>query len=205
MTTKDLDRELADALGRDDFTRIWLQRTDESLQRDIQRIDPTIVSESLDELLIYMRETQANDPFALLQPLMPGPGQGQILNYREMNLELALFIAQLTGAAVYADSRMYWNQMLMHASAGGEDEKAPPWAPLLDTLAGLTVTTELNSYITHELRDSYRQGRFRRMMRRIGNTIASGECPDVQHLVHLLKLSAQRTESEWNSCATTTE
>jgi hypothetical protein len=54
----------------------------------------------------YMRKQHAADPLALIQPMKPGKDGGQLQVMRGVNFELAMFLAQLTGAALYSDQRL---------------------------------------------------------------------------------------------------
>jgi hypothetical protein len=100
------DLELGVALGEDDFKRALARLSDESLRRQIKRSSPDIPDEMIDKVIKYMRKQHAADPLALIQPLAPGTEGGQLMVMRGVNFELALFIAQLTGAIIYSDQRL---------------------------------------------------------------------------------------------------
>lgn len=56
-------------LAKDDFKRGTLRLPDELLQDFIHRSSPGLSSEQLKRTIKYMKEQQAQDPLALLQPM----------------------------------------------------------------------------------------------------------------------------------------
>lgn len=100
------DLELGYALGRDDMKRMLARLPDEDLRRQIRESDPKLSGEKITETIAYIRKEHAADPLALIQPLIPGEASGQLQVMRGVNFELALFLAQLTGAAIYSDQRL---------------------------------------------------------------------------------------------------
>ena len=100
------DLELGYALGRDDMKRMLARLPDKDLRRQIRESDPKLSDEKITETIAYIRKEHAADPLALIQPLVPGKPGGQLQVMRGVNFELALFLAQLTGAAIYSDQRL---------------------------------------------------------------------------------------------------
>ena len=100
------DLEVGYALGRDDMKRMLARLPDEDLHRQIRGSDPKLSDEKIAETIAYIRKEHAADPLALIQPLVPGEAGGQLQVMRGVNFELALFLAQLTGAAIYSDQRL---------------------------------------------------------------------------------------------------
>jgi len=54
-------------------------------------------------VIAYIRREQAADPLALIHPLATDKGSGQLQVVRGVNFDLALFLAQLTGAVIYSE------------------------------------------------------------------------------------------------------
>lgn len=86
--------------------RMLARLPDEDLRRQIRESDPKLSGEKITETIAYIRKEHAADPLALIQPLIPGEASGQLQVMRGVNFELALFLAQLTGAAIYSDQRL---------------------------------------------------------------------------------------------------
>jgi hypothetical protein len=100
------DLELSHELGRDDLKRMLGRLPDEDLRRQIQESHPDLSDDKIAETIAYAREAHAADPLALIQPLATGKDGGQLMVMRGVNFELAFFLAQLTGAAIYSDQRL---------------------------------------------------------------------------------------------------
>ncbi len=100
------DLELGQELGRDDLKRMLARLPDEDLHRQIRESDPNLSDGRINEVIAYIRREHAADPLALIQSLVPGEAGGQLQVMRGVNFELALFLAQLTGSAIYSDQRL---------------------------------------------------------------------------------------------------
>jgi hypothetical protein len=100
------DLELGRALGEDDLKRTLARLSDASLKRQIKASSAELSDETVTQVIEYMRKKHAADPLALIQPLASGKDGGQLMVMRGVNFELALFLAQLTGAAIYSDQRL---------------------------------------------------------------------------------------------------
>ena len=100
------DLELSYELGRDDLKRMLARLPDEDLRRQIRESDSNLSDDKITEVIAYIRKEHAADPLALIQPLATGKDGAQLMVMRGVNFELALFLAQLTGAAIYSDQRL---------------------------------------------------------------------------------------------------
>jgi hypothetical protein len=100
------DLDLSYELGRDDLKRMIARLPDVDLRRQIRERDAEIPDDQIAEVVKYIRKEHAADPLALIQPLAAGKDGGQLVVMRGVNFELALFLAQLTGAAIYSDQRL---------------------------------------------------------------------------------------------------
>jgi hypothetical protein len=110
-------------LGRDDFERSLLQLPDEALVPMFSKSSPELSEAQVRDAITYMRSKREGDPFALLQILGVGEQFAQYLVIRCVNLEVALFIAQSTGAVIVTDVRALWSHLHLHtraAHANGE-------------------------------------------------------------------------------------
>lgn len=106
------DLHVASELGKDDLKRMIGRLPDESLRHQLRLSSPELVGAKLDEAINYIRTEHVRDPLALIQPLKPGKDDGQLQQFRSTNFELALFLAQLTGAAIYTDQKSTTNDLL---------------------------------------------------------------------------------------------
>ena len=196
------------ALMRDELERVMLRLPEDQLRRRVRQSQRDIGPVELERTIEYMKDKLANDPLALLQPVPPGKDGGEFQIFRGINLELALFVSHLTGAAIYTDEPGYWRQLHEHASAatgGGQD---PQWAPLAEKLVNLKFTIETNPLINLETRYAGKLGHVRRAFRRIWNTaLTHGENTDADEMVTTLATNLEnasvKAAVEWDTCSTT--
>jgi len=73
---------------------------EEDLRRQIRKSDPKLSDDTITDAIAYIRKEHATDPLGLIQPLATGKDGGQLMVMRGVNFELALFLAQLTGAII---------------------------------------------------------------------------------------------------------
>ena len=203
------EMRLGMALARDDFERVMLRLPEDELRQKARECQPDIGPELLDRTIEHMKEKLASDPFALLQPVTAGENAGEFQVYRGMSLELALFIAHLTGSAIYTDESAAWRQLHEHTSAAANVGQRSQWAPLAEKLASLIFTIETNPLISLETRKAGKLARTRRVFRRIWNTVLTqGEDADVDEIVKQLAISLEnasvRAGIEWNTCSAST-
>jgi hypothetical protein len=65
-----------------------------------------LTDDQITNVIAYIRRERAADPLALIQPLDADKGSGQLQVMRGVNFDLALFLAQLTGAIIYSEQRL---------------------------------------------------------------------------------------------------
>ena len=196
------------ALAQDDFQRMMLRMPEDQLRREIRERQPNITVGQLERAIQYKKEKLANDPLALLQPLSVGKDSGQIQVFRGMNLELALFVAHLTGAAIYTDEPAYWRQLHEQTSATKDVGQRFHWAPVAEKLRSLRFLVEANPLINLEARNAGKLGRMRRVFRRIWNTaLAHGNDADFDEVATQVADNLQNANvkagAEWDTCSTT--
>ena len=204
------EMQRGEALARDDLQRVTLRLPEDQLRRKVRKSEPAIGSELLERTIEYMKEELANDPLALLQPIQAGKGGGELQQFRGISLELALFFAHLTGAAIYSDEPAYWRLLHENTSATKDVGQGSQWAPLAEKLASLTFTIEANPLINWETRRAGRLGRIRRVFRCMWNTaLIQGEDAKVdeiaKQLAARLENASVKAGMEWDSCSTTTD
>jgi hypothetical protein len=158
-----------EALTKDDFMRTIFALPDESIKRQIRAAVPEISDERLSQTLEYMKEMRTLDPLALLQPLQSGKENAQYLvSHFGPNLELCLFIAQVTGSFVYTDSPHRWNEIL----AADDTERKPGGYNTAENLERIlsrqfTFLNQVDSRTALEIRGSAKLGEFRKLLKQV--------------------------------------
>jgi hypothetical protein len=185
-------------LAEDDFKRSLFRLPDSSLKRMIEDFRPNLHGISANDVFEYIRSLQKKDPLSLLQPLN---ADGQFQMTRGISLEVALFIAQLTGSAIYTDLDEYWQQLHTHARPAGTIPD-PRCAPIVDELRTTTLTVDGNPNTIRQLRWSGQWEATRGAIRRALNaTRQLGEAPIQRAIVETLardiQQSAHKMKKPW--------
>ena len=114
-------------LAEDDFRRSLRQLPPKTLAEHLKNAGPELSDEMLAEMVDYLRQEAEADPLALLQPLQSGKDRGHFHIHRGVNLELALYLAQVTGATPVTDNGALWEHLHLHTRASrdldGEGER----------------------------------------------------------------------------------
>jgi len=117
-------------LTQEDVERSMKRMPDEFWLAQLRRSKPGISDEEAAQVVDLMRRQQEHDPFALLQPVREGR-TGQLLMMRAVNLEIALFVAQVTGAVIVTDVSAMWRQLHAHTRvAASGRETSTSFGPL---------------------------------------------------------------------------
>lgn len=67
----------------------------------------------------------------------PGQDNAQLKIIKGFNLEIALFLAGLTGAFVYTDALLHWRHLHEHTRAGSTPQTDASWSPLTDAIKSI--------------------------------------------------------------------
>ena len=196
------EMRLGEALSRDELERQRLRLPEDVLRRKTRESQPDISPELLERRIEYMKERLVNDPFALLQPV-----QEELQVMSGMSLELALFVAHLTGSAIFTDAPSAWRQLHEHTGAATDVGRRSRWAPLAEKLVSVIFTIEANPQIILESRKAGKLARMRRVFRRIWNTaLTQVEVADMDEIAKQLAISLEKASVkagiEWNTCTT---
>lgn len=115
----DKDMDAFKWLGRDDFQRTLACFPDHVLRQLARDANPDADEGDLGLFVTGMRVRQQEDHLSLMQILPAGESGAQSLVLRCVNLELALFVAQLTGAVIVTDVKPLWDHLHRHTRAKG--------------------------------------------------------------------------------------
>jgi len=131
MEIPEKDMERFHLLQKDELKRATIGMPLDALRGLIQRTSPEMSPEDIEQVMLYMKEQHKLDPLALLQELPPGEEGAQLQTIKGFNLEVSLFLAKLTGAAIYTDTRIHWKHLHAHTSARRGKTPAA-WMPLVE-------------------------------------------------------------------------
>lgn len=169
------DYEEFKPLFKEDYMRSMWGLPDESLKRQIKTAVPDIPDSEMKKVVKAIRKMQVEDPLALLQPVLPGEEGAQLNKFQlSPNLELGLFLSQLTGSFIYTDNLHRWHEIL-GANASGGKSCNDGWEPVAKYLSVLRCTflNQVDPYITLTIRQSGKLGNFRKVLRQLWMNLQS--------------------------------
>jgi uncharacterized protein YchJ len=155
----------------DDQKRALLRMSDETVQATIRRVSPDLDASRVAEVSRYMKSKLARDPLALLQPFEQGENSSSMIVTRSMSVELALFLAQLTGAAVYTDNPAQWKQLHAHGLSLVRQLTQSPWAPFAQKLECIEWELEVRPDLLGPIRMGVTLRSMREMLRQLWRTL----------------------------------
>jgi hypothetical protein len=104
-----------------DMRRSLMSMPPEGLRAQLRKLSPELDDSGIDDVVQGIRRLQELDPLAAVQEGLLGNGQGGQLSLSRMapNFEMALYIAQATGASIVTDSPHRWHEMQMAVARQG--------------------------------------------------------------------------------------
>jgi len=113
------------ALSEADAKRAMLSLPPRAFEREVTKLYPDASDELRREIVEGMETLRELDPLATLQPdsFEGGKGKGQLMMVKLVpNYEIAMYLAQATGAAIVTDSEYRWNEIIgaIRPSASGD-------------------------------------------------------------------------------------
>ena len=109
-----------------DFKRNLMSMPDDGLRRQLRTSSPELSETEMDDVVAHIRRARDLDPLAAVhEGLLDGKG-GQ-LNLAKMapNFEMALYIAQATGASIVTNSPHRWREIQLAVARQGGGQPMP--------------------------------------------------------------------------------
>lgn len=190
---------LLDALAKDDHHRLLRQLPENSLRQWFRKHMSQASDTEIESAIAYMKAELAADPYVLLQPIEPGETGAQFLYFKGYSLEAAMYLASLTGSAIYTDVEAHWQQLHLHA-VQTERAVAGSWTPVVESLRAIDFPIDMNAQTLYEVRQSGRFGGMRAAMRRLAEASrqSSGQ-PQLDQIALQFTAAAKAVKSQWAS------
>lgn len=156
------DRERVMLLNRDEFRRSMYRLPDAQLRNWLSKGLDADSKLSVDDLLRYAKAQHENDPFALLQRLEGGEAGSQFMYFKGFSLEVAIYLASLTGSLLLLDLVTHWEQLRAFRSSGTDSAQ---WASVAKRLAQIEFNVTLNAQLVPGMLGTNRFSEVRAYMR----------------------------------------
>ena len=137
---------------------------------NIRKVDPHLSEQELEEMLRYLKYKRQEDPLSLLQDDAIGACGGQLLFYKMLpNFEIALFLAQITGAFLLTDNHSRWAEI--NSAQNLDGLACGAYNEIASIINDKKYILNLDSETAFSLRKSVHTRQFRKSMRSIYDTI----------------------------------
>jgi hypothetical protein len=190
-------------LAKDDHQRLMQQLPERSLRRLMHQGMPDASDAEIDSVVAYMKSELAADPYALLQPIEPGESGAQFLYFKGYSLESAMYLASLTGSAIYTDVEAHWQQLHMHAQQADRGPNTA-WSPVVDSLRAVNFPIDMNAQTLYETLQAGRFGSIKAVMRRLVDAVQqSSGTPQPKQIALEFAKAHQTMQGEWGDMSDT--
>jgi hypothetical protein len=186
----------------DEYGRILAQFPQRSAVAMLRRDFPSLLDSEIEEILSLTRKMRQEDPLVVNQE--PRNSGSTVWAIRTgVNLELAMYISQITGAFPYTSRRTTWNEIL---SATDElSETARIWSPLTKAFQAyeFKFLDRVDPAFLFKIRnEENRLGGFRSFLRDLWKQVGGNPEPSkmestARDFVDRLKMEKSKMEGEW--------
>lgn len=159
-------------LAEDDTERMLSRLPLKSLSSIIQKSSPDLDAARAEQFARYLIRRGDDDPLALLQPTQPGKENSQLIGLRCACLEFSMFMAQITGSAIFMDCPLFWRQL---HGATQADPTAARWLPFKNLIEKVSFSLAEIPQQIYELRTSVGLSRFRGVFRSISELLIKSD------------------------------
>lgn len=152
---------------KEDYTRVSLTLPKYHWEGKLRYRNPGMSDEEIKNVLDYMDKQRREDPFAVDQTVGE-LGNGQLIISRSgANLEMILYICQLTGAFPYTNIRHRWHEILK--SKDEMNHTSQIWSPLTKAFQNLEFKflNNVDSNFAYNMRSDGRLESFRSYLRKL--------------------------------------
>ena len=162
--------------GKRSLEKFMYRLPDDKLEITIRRALPDLDDKAVKEQIDYVRKLRKNDPLILDQEVSDD-GSLQIMRMGA-NLELGLYMGQLTGSYLYTDKREQWDEIL--GSRQNPDAEAELWSPLSNSFQALEFSflNKVDPKFALQLKKEGRLETFRNFLRQVWVAIEGNPSSD---------------------------
>ena len=159
------DRQEHERIVKADFLRTMARMPEEYLRRTFRQAIPEAGEAEVEKFLTTLSRSMKSDPLALEQPFSTDGGELNMFS-TGANLEMGLYIAQMTGSYLFTNLKARWNEIL---SVTDFPPSGEVWSPLTRAIQALDFKFLDNVPLkfAYEMRQEGRLAQLRNTMRKI--------------------------------------
>ncbi len=197
--TKDweLDSKSADSLldlAQDDLMRNLSRLPPGQLHKLIVESQPDISPEMVEATIAEIKRRYAQDPLTLMQPLETRQDKGEVTMLKGYGLEVALYLAALTGSAIYTDVQAHWDHLHVHTDAARASPLPTDLRELSDAYSSIRLPINMNWKSVFEGRLNGLRPEMRYAIRQLAELAERGT-GDSKHQIQLAKQAAGKANA----------
>lgn len=150
------DTDLAQKLMRDDMKSSIFNLPPDILKYKLKEKSPNASEEEIEDALKYIQKKKLDNPLASLQPIGIGEKGGQMHVYQMSGtLEMALYLAQITGSFVYTDIKHFWKEYKLSELKKPKEKQDNLWETLAKALDeyNLIMFTDPDTRFWHQIKE----------------------------------------------------
>lgn len=166
----DQDVKEMEPYTKEDFKRTLLRLPNDSLVTKFKELNPALKEQEIKGIIEYVEKLREKDPLYLNQPITNSEGQYNILR-TGVNVDMAFYIAQITGAYPYTNISRRWNEILSLTNKLPNEGEI--WSPLTKSFQGLEFKflNNVDVDFARSIRSDGRLESFRLFLRKVWRTV----------------------------------
>jgi len=163
-----------DKYSEADFKRMWLATPSDVMREKLKASDPKLSDQDLDGLMEYIEKLKDQDPLFPTNPNEQGMF-GLHTSQTGANLEMGLYISQLTGSYLYTDMPFRWKEI---SSVGDQNnERQNLWGPITKSFQQLDFKflNKVDPTFANQVRQDGRLESLRNFLRKTWVSLSKAE------------------------------
>ncbi|HAL82726.1 MAG TPA: hypothetical protein DCO83_11210 [Mucilaginibacter sp.] len=173
------ERKFIEELYDEDHERMMRGQPEEQLRKQLKEANPDAADEIITGAYNLMQRKRNEDPLAILQDdLYSNGGQFTMMNMAP-GFEIALFLAQVTGAVVFTDSATRWEELVQAQNKQGTTVETQ-WNELINSLNDLDLPLNIDLETIYGLFFEGKFGTMRHAWRSIYSAIQPAISSDIK-------------------------
>lgn len=186
--------------SKNDFKRMWLAVPQEAMRSRLKEHYPEMPEKEVQKMLQHVEKLKDRDPLIPTNPNEKGM-QGMHRHESGANLEMAMFISQLTGSYLYTDIQLRMKEIM-----GAEKNKLfsrNPWTPISQSFQELDFKflNNVDPGFALAMRNDGRLNSMRNFLRNTWGDVTQADRENIkEHTLHFsdrLKEEFGKAETEW--------
>lgn len=182
--------------SKQDFKRMWLSMPTDVMIAKLKKEKMT--EQEIASMLAYVQRLKDSDPYFPTNPKENGMS-GYHISTTGANLEMGLFISQMTGSYMYTDFNSRWEEI---SSVANLNEQQEMWGPLTHAFQELDFQflNKVDPIFASRLRQDGRLENMRNFLRKVWQSTCSEDPMNKETILGLkdeLTEECHKAETEW--------